>query len=304
MKPTVLAACVWMGLLAVPPAAHAWGCQGHQIVATIARGRLTPHARAQVDALLRNNPIDPSLKRFCNPKGLSRMQDGATWADDVKKSNGTDREHFVDVPRTDSTGDLAAACPGDQCITRAVAKNMDVLKSGAASGAQKADALRYLLHYAGDLHQPLHCIDNNDRGGNCVPVRGVKPPSKAKEPLHSAWDKEFVQQVMNGRSLKTASSGLAGDFAADIDGWAADDVDVDAWALETHDLGEDAYVKLPGGGPAAEPPVSPPITECPKPDPDPIVLDAAYRDAAAATVAQQLAKGGARLAVLLNSVWP
>lgn len=305
MKRTVLTACACIGFLTMPPALHAWGCEGHQIVAAIASGQLTPHARAEVDRLLRNNPIDPSLKRFCKSKGLTRMQDGATWADDVKKSNGTADEHFIDIPRTDTSGDVAAACPSDQCITKAMNNNLDMLKSDSSSDEEKADALRYLLHYAGDLHQPLHCIDNNDRGGNCVQVKGVTASSTAKKALHSVWDTAFVQQVMNGRSVKTTAKALSGKFETDIGGWTSGDVEVDAWALETHKAGEDvAYEKLPGGGPPAEPLAKPPIDTCPTPAKPAIALDAAYRKAATTTIAEQLARGGARLALILNSVWP
>ena len=297
--------CSWAGFLAVPPALHAWGCEGHQIVATIAAGQLTPNARTQVNALLKNNPIAPSLKRFCKTSGLTNMQDGATWADDVKKSNGTDKEHFVDVPRTDTTGDLAAACPGDQCITRAIAKNIGILQSDASSDAQKADALRYLLHYAGDISQPLHCIDNNDRGGNCVLVKGATPPGKTKEKLHSVWDTAFVRQVMNGRSVGTTAAAIAKKFKTDIATWKTEEADPDAWALEAHEIGEDvAYEKLPGGGPDPEEPANPPSDTCSVPAPAAISLNTAYRNAAKAAITEQLAKGGARLALLLNSVWP
>jgi len=138
----VLIVCAGAGFLALPSALHAWGCEGHQIVATIAAGQLTAHARAEVNALLKSNPIDPSLKRFCKASGLTNMQDGATWADDVKKSNGTDTEHFVDIPRTDTSGDVAAACPGGKCVTEAMKRNLDKLKSGTTSDREKADALR------------------------------------------------------------------------------------------------------------------------------------------------------------------
>jgi S1/P1 Nuclease len=299
----VLIACA--GFLAIPPAIHAWGCEGHQIVATIAGRQLTPNARAQVNKLLRNNPIDPQLKRFCKSKGLTRMQDGATWADDVKKSNGTAEEHFIDIPRTDTSGDVAAACPNGKCITKAMSSNLDKLKSSSSSDGEKADALRYLLHYAGDIHQPLHCADNNDRGGNCVLVKAVTPRSQAKQAMHSAWDTAFVRQVMNGRQVTATAAALAKEFKTDIATWKSGSVDVDAWALEAHKLAEDdAYEKLPGGGPQAEPPANPPVDTCPVPAKPAIQLDAAYRNAAQRAIAEQLARGGARLALMLNSVWP
>ncbi|HEX4964712.1 MAG TPA: S1/P1 nuclease [Thermoanaerobaculia bacterium] len=300
----VLIACAWGGFLAVPPAIHAWGCEGHQIVATIAGSQLTPNARAQVNKLLKNNPIDPQLKRFCKSKGLTNMQDGATWADDIRTSNGTAEEHFVDIPRADTSGNVVAACP-DKCITKAMSSNLDKLKSSSSSDKEKADALRYLLHYAGDIHQPLHCADNNDRGGNCVLVRAVTPQSKVTEPMHSAWDKEFVRAIMNGGPVTATATALSKKFKTDIATWKSGSVDVDAWALESHKIAEDiAYEKLPGGGPKAEPSANPPVKVCPEPAKPAIQLNAAYRDAAQTVIPEQLAKGGARLALMLNSVWP
>ena len=302
----VLIVCVWAGFLAVPSAVHAWGCEGHQIVATIAGSQLTPNARAQINKLLKNNPIAPQLKRFCKSKGLTNMQDGATWADDVKKSNGTADEHFIDIPRTDTSGNVAAACQSKgKCITTAMSSNLDKLKSSSSSAKEKADALRYLLHYAGDIQQPLHCADNNDRGGNCVLVSAVTPSSKAKEAMHSAWDTAFVRSIMNGRSVTATATALSKKLKTDIATWKSGSVDVDAWALEAHKIAEDvAYEKLPGGGPKAEPPADPPVDTCPVPPQPAIPLDAAYRNDAKAVIAEQLAKGGARLALMLNSVWP
>jgi hypothetical protein len=300
----VLIVCAGAGFLALPSALHAWGCEGHQIVATIAAGQLTPNARAEVNALLKKNPIDPQLKRFCKPSGLTNMQDGATWADDVKHSNGTAEEHFIDVPRTDTEGDLAAVCPAGKCITEAMKRNLDKLKDSATPEAEKADAVRYLIHYAGDIHQPLHCIDNNDIGANCVMVKGVIPGSKTPEKLHSVWDTAFVRQVMNNRPITATASAIAKKFKSDIATWKSEDFDPDAWALETHEIGEDVgYEELPGA-PAAEPPANPPIHSCPAPAPPALTLNAAYRNDAKTAINEQLAKGGARLALLLNSVWP
>jgi hypothetical protein len=298
----VLIACVWTGFLAVPSAIHAWGCEGHQIVATIAGSQLTPNARAQVNKLLKNNPIDPHLQRFCKPQGLTNMQDGATWADDVKKSNGTADEHFIDIPRTDTSGNVEASCPADgKCITQAMSRNLAKLKSSSSSDREKADALRYLLHYGGDLHQPLHCADNNDRGGNCVLVSAVTPSSRIEEKLHSVWDTAFVRGLLNGSSVTATATALSQKFKTNIATWKSGSVDVDAWALETHKIAEVVtYEKLPGGGPKPEPPG---VDNCSILLPA-IPLDAAYRNSAKTTIAEQLAKGGARLALLLNSVWP
>jgi hypothetical protein len=94
-------------------------------------------------------------------------------------------------------------------------------------------------------------------------------------------------------------------FESEIASLKSGNVDVDAWALESHQIAEDvAYRKLPGGGPEPEQPADPPVTACPSPPGPTFKLDAGYRNAAQTTIPEQLARGGARLALLLNSVWP
>jgi S1/P1 Nuclease len=62
---------------------EAWGCKGHQTVALVAEKHLTPEARALVDKLLGENPIDPQLKRYCGAFAADLLADGSTWPDDV-----------------------------------------------------------------------------------------------------------------------------------------------------------------------------------------------------------------------------
>src|SRR5262249_7156760 len=155
-----------------PTRSHAWGCEGHQTVALIARQQLSDNARAQIDKLLRNNPIDPQLHRFCKSQGLTRFADASTWADDVRntsKGAKTAGWHSLDTPRGASRDQVPGFCPTDGCVTKAIAEQVDVLKSNA-KGKKKADALRFMIHFVGDVHQPLHCTTNSDRGGNCVPL--------------------------------------------------------------------------------------------------------------------------------------
>lgn len=286
---------------------HAWGCDGHQIVAQIARKQLTAKALEQADRLLRNNPMDDDLSRFCASQGLSRFVDASTWADDVRETSQFAKSaplHFIDIPRADTSGNVAASCPVDGCVTKAIAEEIATLKNSSASGPDKANALRFLIHFMGDLHQPLHCADNNDRGGNCVMVKRVTSSSNAKKKLHSVWDTAFVQQVMNGRSVRTTATGLSNQFSSEIGTWKSGAVNLDAWALESHKVAEDvSYGKLPGGIPI-ETPANPPIDKCPVPAKPTITLNAPYRTAAKNAIAPRLAMAGTRLAMVLNEVWP
>src|SRR5580704_5399862 len=82
----------------IPSSAFGWGCEGHQMVALIARAHLTPAVSAAVDGLLRQSPIDPALIRFCQDRPADLMADSATWADDTKNQEKTSVWHYIDIP--------------------------------------------------------------------------------------------------------------------------------------------------------------------------------------------------------------
>src|SRR4051812_43590773 len=82
------------------PSAFGWGCEGHQMVALIARARLTPGVSAAVNELLRSVPIDAALKRYCQDRPNDPMADASTWADDVRNDEKTGEWHYVDIPRS------------------------------------------------------------------------------------------------------------------------------------------------------------------------------------------------------------
>src|ERR1700689_1687191 len=66
------------------PAAHAWGCQGHETVALIAEMHMSPAVLAKVNQILKDGPIDATLNRYCKDAGLTPMADAASWADDLR----------------------------------------------------------------------------------------------------------------------------------------------------------------------------------------------------------------------------
>ncbi len=161
---------VLMGSLGVPTA-NAWGCKGHQTVALIAEKHLTPEARELVLKLLSENPIDPQLKRYCGSAVSDAMGDASTWADDVRGERKNGPWHYIDIPRGAPRGSLEGFCGKEGCVVSAIAEQVAILKDKSANGAKRAEAVRYIIHFVGDLHQPLHSTTNADEGGNCVPVK-------------------------------------------------------------------------------------------------------------------------------------
>lgn len=272
-----------------------------------------------VTAILAAGPIDPDLRRYCGRSGLDAFVDSSTWADDERSVDPpTGAWHFIDIPRGAPHGDLAPYCPPSSgCVTKAISAEVRVLRDSKSAAQAKADALRYVIHFVGDLHQPLHTTTNDDRGGNCVPVvlfdEAPEETSRAREDyrpnLHGAWDTTIIERWAHGRSSEQLADVLENKFRTQIAAWASQPVDVDAWAWESHDLAERVvYGDLPKAV-AVEKPQQ--VDTCA--DDDHIStrmlkldeqIGQRYQEAAEPVVEEQLAKAGARLAAVLNAAWP
>jgi hypothetical protein len=293
------------------PAAHAWGCRGHETVAFLAQKHLTPEAQHMVDALLSANPIDPHLKRFCGDTGLPPFVDSATWADDERSQDpSTGPWHFIDIPLGAAPGQVKQFCGAGGCVTQAITDQLAILKDKSASGAKRAAALRFIIHFVGDLHQPLHATTNDDRGGNCVPVkyfgRNPKDRNNSYTPnLHHIWDTEILERQMAGADAQEFADTLDATFAGSFAGWLQGGMQLENWASEGHQHAVDTvYGDLPKKI-AVEPDV--PVNSCADDNNigqrmlhKHIVLDTVYQDDAVPVVEERLAQAGVRLAMIVN----
>ena len=302
--------------LAATPRAWGWGCEGHQTVALIAKAHLTPHALSMVEQILQANPIDPSLKRFCPNATVDPMADSATWADDYRTVQPqTAGWHFFDIPRGASQANIDQFCdPTAGCVTKALTEQIAVLKNPASAPADQGNALRFVLHFAGDIHQPLHDTTNNDRGANCVPVTffNTKPSANGSSyspNLHAVWDTNMIENIAKGQSVTQFAAQLDQQFQSQEAAWQAEAINFDSWAWDAHQLAETvAYGKLNKKIPI-EAPV--PVNTCA--DDNNVgarmlklkeQVGATYQAAATPVIEQQLAKAGVRLAMILNQIWP
>jgi S1/P1 Nuclease len=325
--------CVFLltlGFLLATPSARAWGCEGHQIVALIAEDHLNPHAAKMSRQILTASPIDAALPRYCKQAGLDAFVDSSTWADDersVKPDTGP--WHFIDIPRGAAKGDLAQYCPAASgCVVSALAAQVRVLRDSGATAEARADALRFVIHFVGDIHQPLHATTNDDMGGNCVPVtffdRAPIETNLQRESysptLHSIWDVGIIEHFAPPQNAQAPTpqqiadeSGEArkidSDFRARFSSWRPGTIDFAVWAWESHQLAESvAYGQLPHMIPIEPPRL---VESCAGDDHistrmlrlDERLADE-YEKATAPVVQEQLAKAGIRLAALLNSIWP
>jgi nuclease S1 len=210
----------------VPLAGARWWDLGHRVVARLAESRLAPHTRDAVRDIL----------------GGQSLADASVWADNIRQyRHDADRLHYVNIPLADTRYVPQRHCPGGQCIIAAIEQERRVLADPAASADERAEALRFLIHFMGDLHQPLHVADNGDRGGNQRAVIFLGHPTD----LHKVWDGELIDSSVVGQdeyleSLRRRMSSL--DLRALEAGTVVD------WALEGHRLAVEHAYRLPHDG--------------------------------------------------------
>jgi len=190
MEPVVSVRIVFSSLLLLLVSfnAQAWGRDGHQLVCAMAQAKLTPEARIMVDTLLVEGE---ALKG-----GQVSFAESCLWPDDVKYSNhkGTYEQHFINVPDEALTVDLLRDCPALNCIATGIQKALTYLSRPAGSSrekARRAAALRFLGHFVGDLHQPLHVGNASDWGGNKITVQWEGKETN----LHALWDYGMLESM-------------------------------------------------------------------------------------------------------------
>ncbi len=319
LRAGIIVCLLLIAIVSMPASARAWGCEGHQVVALLAEKHLTPRALAMTKKILADSPIDPTLSRYCKEGGSDPLADAATWPDDMRGLRPeTAPWHYVDIPLGTTARDVEKYCdPKEGCVTRAIAQELATLRSAGADPKERADALRFLIHFVGDLHQPLHAATNNDQGGNCVPVTFFdilpqlrNPQTEGYAPnLHGVWDTNILERATAGKTVDQVASELDQSFRRKIAGWQKDSANVDAWAWESYQLAvKNVYGKLPVRIPVEAPQA---VKSCA--DDNHVSarnlklnerIEEPYQDAAVPIVRQRLAQAGARLALLLNRIWP
>ena len=164
--------------------AHAWGGRGHRLVGHLAESGLTPTARASVDALLQGEE-DPDRRSLA---GI------ATWADELRSHDPdlgrrSARWHYVNIGEDDCRYEAERHCPGGDCVVEAINAQAAILADRDRSDAERLQALKFVVHFVGDVHQPMHAGYAHDRGGNDVQVHlrdGTR--SGRGTNLHALWD--------------------------------------------------------------------------------------------------------------------
>jgi hypothetical protein len=275
-------------LLAFASSSFAWIDTGHMVIAAIAEGRLNKTAWDECDRLLKIGGT-PETKGFIA---------ASVWADDTKtKENGP--WHYIDFPyRTD--GKPTQTKPGDENAAWAINHFSDILKDKTKPDADRADALRYLIHIVGDIHQPMHAISREsdehptgDRGGNDFPIKTgdlfasmERPPTN----LHFLWDMgvgEFMPGIEKrplgpdgeGR-IRIMGQNLTVKFPVALFKDQVNDLDPMVWAKESFNSATQMAYKVRTGG----------------------EIDLSYAGPAKTIAGARAALAGYRLAALLNKL--
>lgn len=212
-----------ISLLLLTPAhtrhdAQKWGKNGHRIVGDIAADYLTPKARKAVDRIL----------------GPTSIAIASTWMDRIKsnpKYDYTHDWHWVTIPKGKTYAETDKNPNGD--VINALRTIIHELKSGSLSPEEETRKLKMLIHLVGDIHQPLHVGNGNDRGGNDVDVEWFYDDSN----LHRVWDSEMIDD----RKLSYTEFSTAINHPSEKQVAKWQDSRVIDWARESKKLRDEVY---------------------------------------------------------------
>lgn len=267
-----------------------WWETGHRIVARIAAAHLTPAARVRVSRIL---AVPDTVEAV-----TEALAQASTWADETKTETKTSEWHYIDLALQDSRADFTLRCPGGNCVTARIRSFSSQLAAQKSDGRwSEADALRFIVHFVGDVHQPLHAVSDADLGGNC---ETLTPPVGEAKNVHALWDGEIVK-ALNGSDV-TITANLESYIkelgSTKQNEWSSGTPD--DWAWDSHQLAsQNIYGKLhiplePVVFPKSCKEAPPEITDF-KPK-----VDSLYINAMKPIVRDQLTKAGLRLARVLN----
>lgn len=258
-----------------PAPAVAWWEYGHETTAAIAYANAKPATRAAITRLLRQS------RTLDTPTCPARtLEQASVWADCIKQPALRDRFSYafswhyqnVDVCKP---FDLGAACKDGHCVSAQITRNAKLLADRTLPVRERITALAFLTHFVGDLHMPLHAGDRSDRGGNDLKAAyGLF--AGARTNLHSVWDGYLAERAIStppALGTETSPEMAAGTVAE--------------WSRESWQIAKEAAYGVAIGDPCG-------------PVPARAVLDDAKIATLVPVVRQQIARGGMRLARLLD----
>ena len=241
--------------------AYPWGKDGHHIISIIADSYLTTEARTGISDLL----------------GNETLLEIDTWADSVKRDPQYEWSrplHYLNPVKSMDEFVLERDCPPQGCVVSAIVKYRAVLQDKETTREQKAEALKFLVHFIGDIHQPLHVSRAEDFGGNNIRVEFFHNVMN----LHSVWDTAIIKRTKKywydyGQEI---TSGITPE---NIREWQNDDPIL--WAKESYQISLEYAYKIPKT----------------------MQLDQEYFEHNLPIIEKRLAQAGVRTAYILNAIF-
>lgn len=250
-----------LAMAGLSPDAKAWSAEGHEIVADIAEQFLEPRAAVEIHKLL-------ALE------SETTLSDIAYWAEQIRpQRRETARWHYVNIPLRALAYEPSRDCQGGTCVVAKLNQFIAVLRDRAAPARDRLEALKFVVHLAGEIHHPLRTADNGDRGGSGI----ILVSNGQRTNLRDFWDDQLLTRMGDAPSMAhdLARSVLPAERRAWQTGSPAD------WANESHAIAKGfVYRYLPPSG----------------------VLPAGYESAAYPIALDRLKRAGVRLAGILNHV--
>ena len=220
-----LSGLFWLVLALVPVPAQAWGEYAHRQTARIAEANVSPEVRAKIRVLLARE------KEIGTPDcPLKTLDDAAVWPDCLRGQGWrwgyTFAWHYRTAPVCKAF-DPKANCAGGNCVTAQISRAQRVLGDERLPAHERLAALAFMVHFAGDVHMPLHSGDNEDQGGNARTADyGIKPGLN----LHSIWDGPLAERAISDPADPVVRRYSAAE-RAELAGGTPDDWGRESWEI-------------------------------------------------------------------------
>lgn len=253
-----------------PGSSHAWGSKGHKVVAALSLEYLSDAARSGIQSLLGADD-----DKYIN---------AAVWADQIRNDRPQSKPwHFVDIPSNAAGYDPARDCKKQDCAIARIDLFAKQIADRKLAKQKRVEALKFVIHFIGDIHQPLHGAEHdNDQGGNLVFVTVDNITDK----LHSVWDTLLVNKL--GGSPEEIAENLESRISDDdVKKWSRGTAK--DWAEESHKIARD-FIYAQSKGKEHD-------------EDNPVVLPNDYVAKALPIVRSRLALGAVRLAMVLNKAF-
>jgi hypothetical protein len=276
-----------LALALLSQGAVAWGPLGHRAVGAVADALLAPGARAEVARLLADD-----RDRDGRPSGRTTLAEASLWADEIR-GTGADRPpwHYDNMPVCGAIPSDRAWCAQQQCASARLEPLLAQLADRSRPPEERRDALKWIAHLVGDLHQPLHAADYA-QGGNLIHVELAGRSSSAPWTLHAAWDVRLVASALHAGTAQWPPESARRSLIARARKLSKEEREapVSQWLAESNRLARQVAFDYPQFA----------CQRSPSAQSTPVRLSIEYQRLAQRVITAQLALAGARLATVLN----